>query len=103
VTFLNLRDDSFVVVAKIRCLAGEQDIHDDAKAPHVRLFIILLLIEDLWCHVEGGPNHLAQLLALRELASGSEIDQLDRLVVIEADILWLQVSVDEALLVEVVD
>lgn len=79
----------------------EHFVVDESDGPQVGFGSILALLEDLWGHVEGsahdGLHHcLLAVEALRE----SEVAQLAG-AVLEEDVGWFEVSVDDAILMQV--
>lgn len=101
--FLGLRNDLLVVIAEVGSFSGQQNVQHDSNRPYIRLLVVLLLVKDFWGHVEGSADDLPQLLALCELARSAEVYDLYILAAFKADVLWFDVPMDEALLVDVVN
>jgi hypothetical protein len=88
--------DLLVVVAPEWRHAAEEDVEDDAGAPHVHLLAVAPL-EHLGGHVVGAPHHLREPVAGAEEDGQAEVDDLERRVlrlVGEQEVLRLQVPVD---------
>mmetsp|Transcript_45222 Transcript_45222/g.121885 ORF Transcript_45222/g.121885 Transcript_45222/m.121885 type:complete len:325 (+) Transcript_45222:694-1668(+) len=96
-----------VVGALERGVAAQQDVHDDSGAPQVA-GLVVLPGQHLGRHVVRRAGLGPQPLALLELAGEAEVDQLqhvllDRVLREEYEILWLQVSVADAVPMHVED
>ena len=84
-------------------------MRDDADGPDVHSFVVGLLSDYLWSHVEGRAEHLAQARLGTVVDREAEICQLQvqlvRVVVFlrsKQDILRLDVPVGNVLLVHVI-
>jgi hypothetical protein len=76
----------------------------DSQRPDVSLEAVAILLDDFGCHPEWGANKGVPLtLDIGELSSDSEVSQLDLAAFREQDIGGLDISVDLALSVEVLD
>ena len=83
---------------------------NDTDAPNVDTFVVFVLTDDLWSHVQWAAKHLLELLLRVIETSEPKVSQLDVWVILvctllwgDEDVLWLDVSVSDVLLVHVVD
>ena len=97
-----MSDDALIIVAKVWSFARQQNVHDNSQAPHISFFIVFLVVENFRSHVKWSADDLAQLLALCELSSSPKVYDLDNLILLQANILWLQIPVDESFFVQVI-
>ena len=82
---------------------------DAANGPYVDTLTIGLLLNKLWCHVEGRAENLTQAF-LRSIEAGEpevcqlqiELAWLGRFLRCQQNVFRLQISVDDVLLVHVV-
>mmetsp|Transcript_39047 Transcript_39047/g.107578 ORF Transcript_39047/g.107578 Transcript_39047/m.107578 type:complete len:319 (+) Transcript_39047:275-1231(+) len=86
-----------------RELSGQEDVRDDADRKQVGLFSVRVL-EDLWCTIAAGPNHVVHVLTIIENRE-TEINELQvlRVAALEEDVLWLQVTMHHAMAMHVCD
>ena len=85
--------------------SGQDNVGDDTNGPQIA-FLVIFLVQDLWGDVVWGSKLLIKWLVLVEYERGTEIDDLDLIevfVLFKENILWLQISVDDFLLMAVVD
>ena len=74
----------------------ERDICNDTAGPDIALRAVVLG-KDFWGNVVRSSKFLIELLVLVEDEGGTEIDDLDLiefLILLEQDIFWLQISVN---------
>jgi hypothetical protein len=87
-----------------RHFTTHQDIQDNAETPHVDLGpSVLLCLEQLWRSKVQTSAEGLQLAPRREQVAQTEIDNLDVARLADEDILNLQVAVDDAVAVAVVE
>ena len=89
----------FFVFTREKRIADVQLVEDAAKAPHVDGLRVLDTQDDLWCSVEPGLDIGVYFLILK--ATTSKINNLDSTLVYlsEQNILWLKVTMNDAMLV----
>lgn len=89
-----------------RRVARVQNEKDHSKGKQVHdLALVGLLLEDLWGHVARGADDRAvgaRAIAALKWAGEAEVDNLDVVHFVEQDVLGLEISVREALGVDVV-
>ena len=101
-----------LLIPSERCIAVDQLVEQDAKRPDVQLVVVLPMVDHLRCHVlECATEGVA--LALVELAivvhvhltftRPAKVADLQHVVLVHEQVFWLQISMDEAVLVEEVD
>lgn len=74
----------------------------NAQRPAVNLRAILLLLDHLGCHPVRGADHgSALVLVLGELGAEAEISDLDVANTVEENVVTLDITVDDALVVQV--
>ena len=86
----------------VSSLKGEEDHSEGEEVSVVPL--VWLLLKDLWRHVAWCADHRVRessAITSFKLAGEAEIDQLDVVVMVEEDVLRLEVSVREALGIDV--
>ena len=96
--------DGLLVVAPKRRQAAQEDVENDARAPHVALHAVLAL-EHLGRHVIGAAHHFIQHLARLDEHGEAKVGRLEDAGVArraQQEILGLQVAVHHAQLVAVV-
>ena len=83
---------------------------DDTDGPHVHTLTILLFFDDLWGHVQGRAENLAETLMWFVIASESKVSQLNielsyfsRFFRCEENILRLNITMHYVLLMHVID
>ncbi len=104
-TLTNLLHNILVALTVERRHAGEEDVGDDAGGPNIALLVVAL-VEDLGSNVVRGAKFLVQVSVGVVDEGGSEVDDLDLvvlLVLFEKDVLGLQVTMHDVGLVAVVD
>lgn len=85
-------------------LQGSHLIQKHAKRPNIRLKAISFLADNLWRQVVWGTNHrLGTRAGVGQHAGNAEITQLDDSTLRHKDILGLQISVQNFLIVGVFD
>ena len=88
-------------------VTGVKDEEDDTKGEKIdNLSLVWLSGENLWGHVTWGTNDRSVssgAIATLKRASEAEIDDLNVIHLVEKDVLWLEISVGEALGVDVVN
>lgn len=95
-------EDFILVVTAEGRLTQEHLVDEDTKGPPVDCPSVSLLEQDLWCHELGRSTEGASGVAIPHvLLAQTVVGDLDVTVQSEEDIVKLQVSVDDALLVEV--
>lgn len=73
----------------------------DAQRPAVDLRAILLLLDHLGCHPVGSANHRGALvLVFGQLGTEAEIGDLDVANTVEENVVTLDITVDDALVVQ---
>ena len=101
-----------LLIPSERCIAVDQLVEQDAERPDVQLVVVLPMVDHLRCHVlECATEGVA--LAFVELAivvhvhlaftRPAKVADLQHVVLVHEQVFWLQVSMDEAVLVEEVD
>lgn len=74
----------------------------DAQRPAVNLRAILFLLDHLGCHPVRGADHgSALVLVFGQLGAEAEISDLDVANTVEEDVVTLDITVDDALVVQV--
>lgn len=84
--------------------ACNERVHHDAQAPEVTLLIIKLLLENLRRNIERAANcAISKLVAFWLFESKAKVNDLDYrfLSQTEHNVLWLNVTVDHSILVQV--
>ena len=100
-----LKEGGVRLVVKGR-VAAQENKEDDAERPDVNLLAVPALHEDLWGDVVwGAARGLERDVVVEELCEAKVCDKDVRLraPVAEEEVLWLEVAVDNAVLVEVLD
>jgi hypothetical protein len=85
--------------------AGEKNVANDSAGPDVALGVVVL-VENFWSDVVRGSKFLIEILVRFVHKRSSEVDDLDLiklLVLLEENILRLEVSVNDVVLMAVVD
>ena len=86
-------------------MTGIQYEENDSEGEEINnLSLIRLSRENLWCHVSRSTDD--RFVGTRSITSfkracKAEIDDLDIVHLVEEDVLWLEISVSEALRVDV--
>lgn len=71
--------------------AADQRVEDDAQAPDVHLWpIVLLALEQLWGSVRGAPTECVQLRPQRELIAEAKVGDFDVGLGIQQQVLSLR-------------
>jgi hypothetical protein len=86
-------------------------VTNHSDTPDVDRLAISFLLDDLWSHVKRTSKNLLQALLRVKLACETEVGQLNVGIVLVSsllfwgnqDILWLDISMRDVLLVHVVD
>ena len=90
-----------------RRAARQQDVGQYSNTPNVNFAVVRLLAHNFWCHVKRASEHLGFAFGRIQKGCKSEISQLQSDVVgchtLDQDIFRLDVSVDDILLVHIVD
>ena len=88
-------------------VAGVQDEDNDANGEQVNnLTLVWLLGQDLGSHVAWGTDARSvrtRAITALQGACEAKVDDFNVIELVEEDVLWLQVSVREALRVDIVD
>lgn len=99
--------DFLDVFAVKRSLSRQQLVSDDAEAPYVNLFRILLVLHKLWRHIQRRTKHEVEAGLRAELAREAKIRNLHvevhRVLTDEQNILGLNVTVCYRLQVHIVE
>jgi len=101
----DLLHDFLVALAVEGRHTREQDVDNDTGGPDVALGRVVL-VQDFGSDVVWGTKFLIKVLGWVVNKSSSKIDDLyliELLVLLEKDVLWLEVSMDNVVLVAVVD
>ena len=86
-----------------RCTAVNEFVQQDTKGPDVECVVVRLVHYHFWRHVlEGAAVGVSWLLHI-SLDTPTKVADFDDISLLDENILWLDVSVDEPLLVHVVD
>mmetsp|Transcript_14894 Transcript_14894/g.33937 ORF Transcript_14894/g.33937 Transcript_14894/m.33937 type:complete len:292 (+) Transcript_14894:744-1619(+) len=101
----DLRQHLVLSAASKRWVTTQENIQRDSTAPDVT-FIAVLSLQHLRCNIIAGEHPLGELLAWRAPARDPKVAYLDEIVVDRAilqqeKVLWLEISVAYRLLVEV--
>jgi hypothetical protein len=83
--------------------ADDHFVGQDAESPPVDGEAVTLLIEDLGSQVLGSAAEGVGLGVVLEDLGEAEVSETDVAVFVHEDVLWLQVSVDDVLLVQMPD
>lgn len=86
-----------------RILAGQERIDENAERPPVDRVIVRLDAQNLGRHVLNRAADRARALAQRQPFRQAEIDELHVATLVEQDVLHLDVAIDDALAVQVVE
>mmetsp|Transcript_4405 Transcript_4405/g.16062 ORF Transcript_4405/g.16062 Transcript_4405/m.16062 type:complete len:287 (-) Transcript_4405:489-1349(-) len=94
---------SFLCVLLVKGRQPHQHLVDeDPQRPPVCLLPVPLVQQDLWCHVVGRPDHAeCTIVPAVLILAVSEVSEADVALVVEQDVLRLQVSVDDAHLMKI--
>jgi len=85
--------------------AGQKDVSNDTCRPDVAL-VVIVLVQDFWGNVVWGTEFLVEGSAWVVHEGGTEVDNLDLIeffVLFKQNVLWLEISVDNVVLMAVVD
>jgi hypothetical protein len=80
-----------------------QLIQQDAKRPDIKRVIVILILNHLWSHVFKSSTKGVSLLHVIRLNAPAEITDFNDVSFFDQDIFRLDISVNETLLVHVVD
>jgi len=85
-------------------ITRKKNVENDSASPNVTLLIVLLL-QDLWCNIEGRSHTRIHVLVGLEGSRKAKIDDLDLVLVrLEKEqVLWLKISVNYLLCMAVID
>src|ERR1700722_6200920 len=90
-----------------RQLAGEHLVENDAHGIEIGAAIAALALHLLWRNIVGRAQHGGEVgvckAARRSVAGNAEIDELDVVIFIDHDVLGLQVAMNNALRVDVIE
>ena len=106
--FEHVSENLLVVVSLKWWVSTEEHEEDDTETPDVTGFVVVAL-EDFWGNVVRCSNncvHALDSLLLRKTFREAEVNELHlRLIgsVIHQEVLWLEVSVDDAMTVQVLN
>ena len=91
----NVVKNLLVVLPVERRVTAQQDVHDDATGPDIA-FLIVFLLQDLGCYVEGGPHPGIHVFIRLKSAREPEVYNFDLIGVRfnYQEVLWLEVTVD---------
>lgn len=88
----------------IVALAHQNFVQNRTQRPNIRFFAVLVFNQDLRCHVRGRPDYvrdgLVELL-FRQPTESEVTDYRHEAVVVQQNILWFQVPVQDPVLVQV--
>ena len=104
----DITEDLLVVVTFERRVSTKEDKEDDAETPDIA-GLVIVAFEYFWGDIVRSTDdgvHALNFLLLREALRETKIDQLDFRVfgsVVHEEVLWLQVSMDNAVSVQVLD
>ena len=103
VTLFDALDDLLVRVAGEGRHSGQQDEENDAQTPHIALLTVRAL-DHFRSQVVRRTKDSMHGMFFIDSARGAEVDQLDDMVVLvlEVDVLRLDVSMDDVVLVQIV-
>lgn len=77
-------------------------VHDDAEAEDVAAVVVSLLLDDLGAEVERRADDLrTQIVVLADHGALAEVAQLHISVLVQQDVLWLYVAVNDVVRVAV--
>ena len=104
----DISEDLLVVVTFERRVSTKEDKEDDAETPNIA-GLVIVAFEYFWGDIVRSTDdgvHALNFLLLRETLRETKIDQFDFGVlgsVVHEEVLWLQVSMDNAVSVQVLD
>lgn len=82
-----------------RSLAKEHLENEDANGPPVHVFVVARVIQYFRCHIHRRAALSPRHLLLADHLGQAEVNQLNVAVVVQQDVLKLQVSVNDVLVV----
>ena len=97
--------DFLVALAVEWRLTTQQDVANYPTTPDIALFSVVL-VQNFRCNIVWGAELFIQLLVWVIDKRGSKVNNLDLIelfVLLKQDILWLEISVDNLVLMAVVD
>lgn len=96
--------DCLVSLPIERRLTTQQDVKDDTNTPHVALFTVGAL-DDLRCNIVRGTKDTVHSMLVIDSTRCSKVNQLDNcvLLVLKVDVLRLDITVHNTVLMQVVD
>ena len=100
----NVVKDLLIVLPIEWRVPAQQDVQDDAAGPDIA-FLIVFLLQDLGCYVEGCPHAGIHVFVRLKSAREPEVNHFDLICVRfhYEEVLWLEVTVDYFLGVTVCD
>ena len=82
-------------------LSSQQLIENSPQRPQIRTKRVPLMNEHLRCHILRGPNKTKRfILILHHLLASPHIDQLQVPITTYHNVLWLQITIDDPLLMK---
>ena len=78
-------------------------VQKDAEGPNVQSVVMSLVLDHFWSHVLGRSTEGVPLLVVVALDAPSKVAYLDDVALFDQNVLWLDVSVDQSLLVHIVN
>lgn len=103
-TLPDLLDNLLISLAIEGRLTAEEDVKDDTNTPDVTLLRVGAF-DDLRCEVVRLAKNTVHCVLFVNPTRSAKIDQLNDgiVLVLKVDVLWLDVTMNDAVLVEVVD
>jgi len=72
----------------------DEFIQQNSERPNIEGMVVVLVLNHFWCHVLEGAAEGEALLHVVGLDTPPEVADLDYVLVLDEDVLWLDVSVD---------
>lgn len=85
------------------CTAVNEFVEEDSKCPNVESVVMWLVHYHLWSHILKRTTVSIPGLLNFSLHTPSKVADLDDIILLDQNVLWLDISVDQSLLVHVVN
>ena len=89
--------------ASERCSPMDQFVQQNAETPDVKRMVVVLVLNHLRCHVFECAAESIPLLHVVKLDAPAEVANLDDIAIFDEDVLRFNVTMDQTLLMQVID